>query len=470
MKQFIDRENELNVLNKEYASDRESMVILYGRRRVGKTALIQEFIKDKSAIYFLATEESESQNRDAFRTMIAEYFDDSLLKNAMVSDWIALFEYIARRKNSDKFILVIDEFQYLGKANPAFPSIIQKAWDNILKDNNIMLILCGSLITMMESQTLHYTSPLYGRRTAQIKLKPIPFKYYNEFYPDLNKRELIEHYAVTGGVPKYIELFGEQKDIYRSISEHILNTSGFLYEEPTFLLQNEVYDIGNYFSIIKIIAAGNTKPGKIASLMEIPQTSLPKYLHTLIELDILEREIPVTEKNPDTSKKGLYKIKDNFIRFWFRFVYPYRSYLERGEKQFVLTKLKQNFIDAHVAYVFEDICREMIWDKVIDGTIPFTVGKVGRWWDNVNNEIDVVAIDAESNNNILLGECKYWKEPVGINILTALETKAQIVDWNKDNRTVWYAIFSVSGFTADLAALAKERNDILLFDMSNSDN
>lgn len=465
MDKFIDRDSELNLLNKEYSSGHSAFVVIYGRRRVGKTALIQEFIKDKPAVYFLATEESEIQNREAFRLSVADFFNDNLLKSASVSTWLPLFERIVENKSADKLIIVIDEFQYLGKANATFPSVFQKIWDTVLKNANIMIILCGSLITMMEAQTLHYTSPLYGRRTAQIKLKPIQYKFYHEFYTNLDTMQLIEHYAVTGGVPKYIELFGKNADVYTAINDHVLATSGFLYEEPVFLLRNEVYEIGSYFSIIKVIAAGNTKPGKIASILEIPQTSLSKYLYTLIELDIIEREVPVTEDNPSKSKKGLYKIKDNFIRFWFRFVYPYRSYLERGETAFVMNKIRQNFIDGHVSYVFEDICREMLWKKSAEGSLPFTPAKIGRWWNNTDTEIDVAAIDDQDDIcNIIVGECKYWKDAVGLNILNKLEEKSKLIEWHRDSRKIWYALFSVSGFTDELQAEASARNDILLFD------
>ena len=450
MEKFIDRENELARLEREYAAPRASMVVLYGRRRVGKTALLQEFIRDKRALYFLATEESEVQNRNAFREAVAEFLDDSLLREATVSSWPPLFERLVQGTAGQKLVLVIDEFQYLGNANPAFPSIVQKVWDTVLAKANVMLVLCGSLITMMESQTLHYSSPLYGRRTAQIKLKPIPYRYYHEFYPNLKGRELV----------------GQEADIYQAISEHILETTGFLYEEPTFLLQNEVSEIGNYFSIIKAIAAGNTKLSKIAMVMEVPQTSLSKYLHTLIDLDILEREIPVTEPNPEKSKKGLYKIKDNFLRFWFRFVYPSRSYLERGEQEFVLRRIRQNFVDGHAAYVFEDICRELLWEKGAAEQLPFLPEKVGRWWDNANNEIDAVALsESGSENDLLLGECKYWKEPVGANVLAALEQKAALVNWHKEKRRVWFALFSASGFTPELQALAAQRKDVLLLEL-----
>lgn len=189
-----------------------------------------------------------------------------------------------------------------------------------------MVILCGSLISMMVSQTLSYDSPLYGRRTAQIQLKPIPFRYYREFFPERSVRELVELYYVTGGVPKYIELFSGGGDIYSAIRDNVLDRAGYLYDEPYFLLQKEVAEIGNYFSIIRAIAAGSSRLSAISGALEVKATSLTKYLKTLIDLDILEREVPVTEKNPELCKRGLYRIKDNYIRFWFVFVYPYRDF------------------------------------------------------------------------------------------------------------------------------------------------
>lgn len=459
MSRFIDRNDEFAVLEKEYAASRSSLVILYGRRRVGKTALISEFIKNKHALYYLATEESEAQNKSSFREVAADYTGNPLLGQATNATWKDIFQAILAQPSQQKKVIVIDEFQYFGKSNQAFPSIFQKIWDTMLKDANIMVILCGSLITMMESQTLSYSSPLYGRRTAQIKLRQIPFRYYSDFFPGHSRRELVERYSVTGGVPKYIELFEDQEDILKAIEENVLNPSGFLYEEPAFLLQHEVSDIGNYFSIIKTIAAGNHRASKIASALEIPQTSLPKYLKTLIDLDILEREVPVTESNPEKSKKSFYKIRDNFLQFWFRFIYPNRSYIESGNQSIVMSKLKKNFIDNHVSFVYEEMCRQEIWN--LADVWPYTFDKVGRWWDSRNNEIDVMATDSEGGN-LLVGECKFWEGPVGINVLKSLEEKAEMVEWNKNNRHIWYVLFSINGFTSELEELANQRDDIVL--------
>ena len=460
MEKFVDREEEMMTLQSEYERPGSSLVILYGRRRVGKTALISEFIKGKNALFFLASEESESQNRTAFKEKAADFTGNELLRQFDAKSWDILFQTIMQTPFQEKPIIVIDEFQYIGKSNPAFPSIFQRIWEEQLKDRSVMVILCGSLISIMESQTLSYSSPLYGRRTAQIRLKQIPFRYYHEFFPDKSPRELVEYYSVTGGVPKYIELFSESDDIYHAIQKNILNRSGYLYDEPHFLLQQEVSEIGNYFSVIRAIAAGNSKLSAISTVLEVKSTSLTKYLKTLIDLDILEREVPVTEENPEKSKKGLYKIKDNYLRFWFAFIYPNMSFIESGNSAIVLDKIRKSMVSGHTAFVYEDVCREQMWKLNANDAWSFHFSKIGRWWDS-RNEIDIAAIDPDGSN-LILGECKFWQEPVGSNILYALEQKAATVEWRKDRRHTWLILFSAAGFTDELKELAKSRSDLIL--------
>lgn len=379
MGKFIDRKRELQFLNEEYNKKESSLIILYGRRRVGKTALIKEFGKDKDMIYFLATEEQELQNINNFKELVIYNTKKELLKDINITNWEILFKAIVEGKSNTKKIIVIDEFQYLGKTNSAFPSIFQKIWDEILKNKNIMVILCGSLISMMESQTLNYNSPLYGRRTGQIKLKQIPYQNYKEFFNSkIKERDLIQMYAVTGGIPKYIESFKAEENIYEGIKKHIINKQSYLYEEPMFLLQNEVSEVGSYFSIIKSIVAGNRKLGNIASNLSVSPTNLSKYLQTLINLDILEREVPVTEENIEKSKKGQYKVKDNFIKFWFQFIYPNKSFLEMDKNTIVLNKIKNNFIDNNVSYVYEDVCKEKMWQLNEDGKFNFNFDKLRK--------------------------------------------------------------------------------------------
>lgn len=461
MLNFIDREKELSTLEREYAREGASLVILYGRRRVGKTTLISEFIQNKNALFFLASEESEVQNRRLFQEKAAEFIHSDLLRAAAVSNWDVIFQAVMDAPHREKPILVIDEFQYIGRSNPAFLSVFQRIWEERLKNRPVMVILCGSLIHMMESQTLAYGSPLYGRRTAQIRLGQIPFQYYARFFPGRSRNELIEMYAVTGGVPKYIEAFSGQGDIYEAIRSCVLDRSSYLYDEPHFLLQQEVSEIGSYFSLIRTIAAGKHKLAEIAGALEVKATSLTKYLKTLIDLDILEREVPATEENPEKSKRGLYRITDNYIRFWFTFVYPNMSFLESGHEEIVMSRLRAGFIRNHVSYVYEDVCRERMWELNAAGAWPFHFSKLGQYWDS-RIEIDIAAIDPEGKN-LILGECKYWKEPVGADVLWDLEKKAQNVPWERTARRTWYVLFSANGFSEELKQLAEQRTDVLLY-------
>ena len=458
---LIDREDERMALEREYERDQASFVVVYGRRRIGKTSLLVDFLKDKCGVYFLATEESEAQNRATFKGVVADFLDDDLIRHASFDRWDDLFDRLTQDV-SQRIVIVLDEFQYLGKANNAFLSVLQRIWDSLLRERNVMLVLCGSLISLMVEQTLAHGSPLYGRRTAQLHMRQLPFSCYGEFFPEeSSERKLVELFSVTGGVPKYIELFDAQKDIYASIAHNVLDRSSFLYDEPNFLLQREVGEVGSYFSIIKAIAAGNRKLGKIASVLETKQTSLTRYLKTLADLDILEREVPVTESNPQRSKSGQYRIKDNFLLFWFRYVFPNLGLIESGHAEAVKGKIERNFIDGHVSYVYERICQKKVWDKAADGTWPFVPTKVGRWWGAGDVEIDAVALD-DQGSSLALCECKFWKEPVGANVLRDLESKAPAVVWQREERSLWYVLFSISGFTEDLQRMAAEREDVLL--------
>ena len=463
---FVDREAELQALEREYAREGSSFVVVYGRRRVGKTELISRFIRSRRSLYYLATEEPELQNLESFQSVAADFLQSDLLHAARISRWEDVFREIARAcsPTDERAVIVIDEFQYLGRANPAYPSIFQRIWDTMLKDANVMLVLCGSLISLMRDQVLSEESPLYGRRTAQIRMRQIPFSHYREFLPGRSTRELVERYAVTGGVPKYIELFNDEKDVYSAISANALDRSGFLYDEPNFLLQREVPDVGTYFALIRAVAGGARRPSEISRSFGIRQTSLGKYLKTLIDLDVLERQVPVTEGNPDKSKKSFYRIKDNFLQFWFRFVLPNLSYLETGRTAAVEKRIREHFIDGHVAYVYEDVCRERLWGLADSGELGFVPERVGRWWSG-SDEIDVVGLSA-SEGRAVWGECKFWKDPVGANVLRALEEKAARVPWERDRRTDAFALFSASGFTDELREIAGARDDVVLVDDS----
>ena len=462
---FIGRTSELAALEREYQRE-DSFVVVYGRRRVGKTTLIKQFIKDKTAFYFLATQEVESQSMKRFAGVISRSTDNQMLQNVTFSDWLDLFRVIADYKPGEKKVIVVDEFPYLVKINPAFPSILQNAWDEILKDKNIMLVLCGSLISMMKKHTLAYDSPLYGRRTAQIRLMPLSFSdvYASQSIPFC---EAMEQYAVTGGVPKYLEFF-HSGNFEEQIKETVLSKNGFLYEEPKFLMDDEVQVPTNYFSIIKAISDGNHKLSRIASALQLETQSLTPYLTTLTDLGFIEKQVPITEKNPEKSRKGLYFISDNFIRFWFRYVYPYKGELELDNTQIVLDEMQKDFVENFVALAYEDSCKDIFATLCSNKKIEFMPSKIGSYWLNdygdTNTQIDVMAVDSK-NKTLFAGECKYHRQPVDADVYFDLRKKvgsaAEIQSTFKEYR-VTYGLFSKSGFRQRLLDLSSSNSELIL--------
>lgn len=462
---FLGREKEILDLEKEYARD-GGFVVIYGRRRIGKTTLIKQFIKSKTAFYFLATKEVESQSMKRFAGVIARTTGNSVLQKAAFSDWLDLFQAVADYKPNEKKVLVIDEFPYLVKVNDSFPSILQNAWDEILKDSNVMLILCGSLISMMKKHALSYESPLYGRRTAQMRIAPLPFTtvYENQ---KLSFEEAAEQYSITGGVPKYMEFFSDVQPLYEQIKENVFSKNGFLYEEPNFLLTDEVQVLTNYFSIIKVIADGNHKLGTIAGILGLETSALTPYLKTLSELGFIEKQVPVTEKNAEKTRKGLYFISDNFLRFWFRYVYPYKGELELDNTQISLDELDKDFKEKFVAFAYEDICKEIFARLCSDKAIDFTPSKIGSYWLNDksgNTQIDVMAVDTV-NKRLFAGECKYHNQPIDADVYFELVKKVDNSSEIKSafkGYTVIYGVFSKSGFTSRMTDISNSNPNLFL--------
>ena len=468
---FIGRKSELNKLNEEY-SHNSGFVVIYGRRRVGKTTLIKEFLKEKTAFYFLATEELESQSMKRLAGVIARTTKNSLLQKATFTDWLDLFQAIASYHPEEKKVLVIDEFPYLVKTNSAFPSILQNAWDEILKDAKVMLILSGSLIGMMQKYALSYDSPLYGRRTAQMRLAPLSF---TDVYAaqKFSFDQAVKQYAVTGGVPKYLEFFDDALSLEEQLKGTVFSKSGFLYEEPHFLLKSESATAVNYFSIIKAIADGNHKLSKIAGSLGQKTSSLTPYLSVLLDLGFIERRTPITEKNPEKSRKGLYFIADNFIRFWFRYVYPYKGELELDNMQIALDEMRKDFQEKFVAFAYEDICKTIFAELCRNEVISFVPSRIGSYWQNDiddNTEIDVMAVDHQ-NKRLFVGECKYHTKPVDAPVYFALKEKvnnATEVSKAFPGYELIYGIFSKSDFTQRMLDIAKESTELLLINENHS--
>lgn len=353
-----------------------------------------------------------------------------------------------KKKFSKKIVIIIDEFQYLTKLDSSMSSQFQYIVDEILKQKNIYLILCGSIISMMYNQTLSYNSPLYGRRTSAIKLEALEFKYLRDFFPQHSQHELIDLHSVLYGVPKYLEMFKDKKEIFQSIEANILNPNSYLYNEPQFILQNEVNEPMTYFSILEIIAKGEHKIGQIAGKLDKNVQNITSFISKLIELDIIYKDVPITEENPHKSKKGLYFIKDNFFRFWFNYVLPYKSFLEIGNTEFVLKKIKKNF-HGFVSQNYENLAISHLLKK-------YDLLKCGRWWDK-NSEIDAVGIGEDF---LIVAECKYSNKKVGIDVLENLKEKSKNIP--SKLKIKHFILFSKSGFTDELKE--KQSEKIVLID------
>ncbi len=452
---FIDRERELNNLKAWWASKDAQLIVIYGRRRIGKTELIKRFIKDKPHIYFLAQQISEAENLKTLGKIVGEYFDDMILKEKGFDNWSTFFEYL-KKHVKERLIIAIDEFPYLAESNKGISSVFQAGWDEHLKELPIFLILCGSSMAMMEREVLSFKAPLYGRRTGQLRLKPFSFFEASEFFSGLSFEDRLLYYSVLGGNPSYLSRVNPKKSWEENIVSLILSPASPLYSEVEFLLHEELREPRNYFSILKAIALNKTRISEIVNETGFDKSILHKYLFVLEDLQLIQKEYPVTEKNPLKSKKGLYRLQDQYFKFWFRYVLPNKSRLEEGREDLVL-EIIRNDITSLVAENYEQVAREILSR---DQTKIFSFDRLGRWWDR-NEEIDLVALN-EKEKKILLGEVKWSNKPMGLNILEELKRKSSLIDWERSKRKEYYCLFSKSGFTETIIKQAREER-ILLF-------
>ncbi len=445
---FINREIEIKALKDRWAKGSSQFIIVYGKRRIGKTELIKQFIKGKEAVYFLADKRTSLEQLRELGQIIGDMFNDDILKSRGFENWLEVFNYIKKHKKG-KFIFAIDEYPYLVEADRSISSVFQKGWDESLKDTGIFLILSGSSIGMMESEALTYKAPLYGRRTGQILIKPLLFKEARKFFPKKDFDEALSIYTIVGGIPAYILQWDPALSVDDNIKEKVFLNTEFLHNEVEFILKEEFREPKNYLSILRAVSWGKRKFGEIVNETGLEKSFLTKYLMTLERLQIIEREVPVTEDAPQKSRKGFYAITDNFFRFWFQYVFPYKSDLEIQRYDEVLRKMKESFKMLE-GWTYEAVCRQMINDFRDE---LFTFERVGKWWED-NEEIDVVALNSQTKD-ILFGEAKWSQKQVGTNIYAELKEKAARVDWKKGSRKEHYILFSKSGFTKDMVELAR---------------
>ena len=445
MVKFINRKKELNFFEEKYLSKKSELIILYGRRRIGKTELLLNFSKNKKILYFLGRLESNRDTIKRFNDLFIKFFNDMQLLSHPLLNWDAIFDYLIEKSSEERLVLIIDEFPFLIERFPEIISVMQDKWDFGLKNSKIMLILSGSSVSMMEKYTLDYKSPLYGRRTGQWLLDKLDVGCLNEFFEGYNIKDLILVYSVLDMIPGYLLKFSLDVNAKDNIKNKILSKGEFLYEEVEILLREELRDPSNYMSIISSIAGGVTTFGEIHTRTQLDKSLLSKYLFILEKLGIIEKTFPLvkTYKSKLKAKGSVYFVQDNFFDFWFRFVYLNKQQLEKGEINKVLDDKELN---EFVSKKFETFIIKII-DKF--NLIEFT--KIGRQWGKIPNalkgkntyEIDIVALN-EDKKEILFCECK-WKDNVNAEkILSELKEKAKYVDWNKDKRKESYAVFAKS--------------------------
>ena len=451
--EFINREKELAFLEEKWREKRSQLIVLWGKRRIGKTELVKQFIKDKPHIYFLSESTSESEQLKRFSSAVGQFFKESLLETRGFGGWEESFRYV--REKTPRLVLVVDEFPYLIQSNTGIPSLFQKGWDEYWSKSNIYLILLGSSMAMMETEVLGYRAPLYGRRTGQWRVDPMTFESAGEFRKGKDFEDKLQHFAVAGGVPAYWLQFSLEKDFMKNLKDHVLKKGQMLYDEVEFVLREELREPRYYFSLLQAIAQGKQKLSEIVNATGISQPTANKYLTVLSDLKIVTRDVSVTEEKPLKSKRGLYRITDEFFQFWFRFVFPNRAEIELDKTENVLNRIKMD-LPQYVSSIYEKVAVETVW-KHMDRFFPFT--SVGRWWDK-NEEIDIVGINRDLNS-ILFGEVKWSEKPVGTNILDELKLKAQKVQWGKKGRKDFFCLFSRKGVTPNMIKRAKEEGVIL---------
>ena len=456
---FINRNVELELLSNMYKSERAELYVLYGRRRVGKTELLNTFCQDKSHIFFIATLSTDAEQLATFSQHIWAFTHSETPTNFSFPSWDATFQALVDLP--DKPIVVLDEFTYLIRGNKAIPSILQKVWDASLKNTQIKLFLCGSYIGMMETEVLGYRAPLYGRRTQSTLLAPLDLPSSALFYPNYTADEQFLAWAILGGMPYYLRTFNDEIDISSNIGAHILNArTAELFREPHLLLMEELREPRNYFSILRAIAQGNTRLNEIAQASGVGAAStVSRYLDILQQMHLVTRCVPATEKKPEKSKRGIYQIDDHFLRFWFRYVHPNQSSLDLGLTDAILEKRVVPDLDNFVASTFEEASRAHIAHLARQGELPFLPENIGAWWDR-EAEIDVLAI-SYTEKKALIGECKWSINPVGVNVLNDLQRKEKIFRQRGHAEELSYALFSRVGFTPDLVAQAREMGMML---------
>lgn len=446
MSQFYCREDELRKLNKRYADDKFECIVIYGRRRVGKTALINEFCKDKPTVFFSALNTTGKENLEALSRAIMSFERPDMEIAPEFRSYDAALDELTVLAKNQRVVLVIDEYPYLAKAKPAISAMLQHIIDHKWTESKMYLILCGSSMSFMEGQVLGKESPLYGRRTGQFKIEPLNYKETAVFHSNLSPEDNSLIYGITGGVPHYINKLDVRDSVDEALLDNFFDRSSYLYEEPGNLLKQELREPAIYNAIIKAIADGASRVNEIKTKVGEENSVVAKYLKTLIDLGIVKKETPITEK---TGKKTIYLLADNFFRFWYRFVPSNMSAIDSGRISKIYHHSVKQYFPDYMGLIFEKMCQDYLLYYSED--LPIELSEIGQWWGKDSKkkkqiQIDIVGTPSEGKDYII-GSCKFKNEKIGMDELDLLREYAAV--FGKGTNYHYY-IFSKGGFTEGL--------------------
>ena len=478
---FVGREAELRFLEDKYHEERGQLVVLYGRRRVGKTETLREFCKNKPHVFYSCTQTTDKAQLQKFSQRMLQ--EDIPARNYIseFDQWEKALGAIKELPYGDKKkLIVIDEFPYMCKANSSIPSVLQNLWDAELKDANVMVILCGSSMSFIEKELLAEKNPLYGRATGIYKMTPMGFYDAAKFFPEYSLIDQVLTYAVLGGIPHYLNQFNPKKSLGENIKKNILTKGSVLYSEVEFLLHQELRETAIYNSIIEAVALGNTKLGEISQKAMMDSTAKTSvYLKNLIELGIVKREFSVDAKvkQKANGNRGVYCLTDNFFKFWYTFGFANFSSLEDGDADGVYKFVVEPALNDFASFIFEDICKEFLKEQQKKGTLPFRFSTIGRWFGKTTirdekmekgfrvgeTEIDILAMD-QGEKNFLVGECKFKNQPFKYS--EYLDTVAKL-NGKKKQANFYYALFSKNGFDEKIIEDAREAKNIFLYNLDD---
>ena len=452
---FIGRNTELKTLDKLYRSNKFEFAVIYGRRRVGKTALINEFSKDKDTIFFTGVETNAKQNLENFSRCIMEYQTGFALDSSFASFQAAL-EYVFQLAQEKRLVLVIDEYPYVARALKSFASTLQLLIDKNKDSSKLFLILCGSSMSYMEDNVLAYKAPLYGRRTAQLKIQPFDFFESCRYFENFSGEDKALAYGIMGGTPQYLMQLDDRLSIEDNIKNTHLNPASSIFEEPNNLLKQEVREPAIYNAVITAIATGASKMNEISGKIDEDTSVCATYIKNLISLGIVKKEMPYGEKS---GRKTIYSIEDNMFRFWYRFVPGNTSLISRGAADLAYSRIAPE-LSAYMGGVFEEICKQYLWRLLLAGKCAVSFTELGRWWGTnpktrTQEEIDIMGTDKDS---ALFGECKWTNDKVDLGVLETLVERSSLFHFK---RTHFY-LFSKSGFTKGCIDRAAELGNVSL--------